>query len=489
MYGNLYLKNHLGVCPDEEARLSGVTRLWWNSDAYVALVRLLDGCLYLYMEGSKMKKVVKFGGSSLADASQFKKVKDIVTAEESRVYVVCSAPGKRFSGDNKVTDLLLMTYQLASHDLSYDEVFDQIVERFQAINEELDLGIALDFLFNDIKMNIENGASQDYLVSRGEYINGILLAKYLDYEFIDAAEVIKFDEYGRLDSELTEDLLSKKLEEVGRAVVPGFFGANGNGEIITFTRGGSDITGSIVANAGDVDLYENWTDVPGFLVADPNIVPGAEPMSKVTHRELRELSYMGAPVIHEEAIFPIKEKGIKIHIRNTNSAEDPGTLIVNEEPENITKGTITGIAGKKGFSVISLEKAWMNSEVGFLRKVITVFESNDINVEHIPSSVDSVSVVVSNEELKGKEKKLVDELQIYCNPDEIKFESGKALITIVGNGMASVKGMSGKIFTSLANHDVNVSLITQGASEISIIIGVEEEDFEKAILGIYKAFK
>lgn len=436
-----------------------------------------------------MKKIVKFGGSSLADANQFKKVKDIIKDDESRKFVVCSAPGKRHGKDNKVTDLLLMCYQLASHDLGYEEVLDQIEMRFQSINDELDLGIALDFLFEEIKNNIEKGASEAYLVSRGEYLNGILLAKYLDFEFVDACEVIKFKEDGRLNSELTEQLLAERLERAGCAVVPGFFGSDEEGNIVTFSRGGSDITGSIVADAVHADLYENWTDVPGFLIADPNIVENPEPMGKVTHKELRELSYMGAPVIHEEAIFPVKKKGITIHIRNTNNINDPGTIIVNEEPENFRKGTITGIAGRKGFSVITIEKAWMNFEVGFLRKVITVFESNDISIEHIPSSVDSVSVVVSDKELVGKEKKLIDELKIYCNPDIINIEGGMAMLTLVGHGMASVAGMSGKLFTSLAQSGVNVSIISQGSSEISIIIGIEEKDFDVAIRAIYKAFK
>ena len=457
--------------------------LLWHSSDYRT-----GAFVYISMEVD-MKKVVKFGGSSLANASQFKKAKEIILADEDRNIVVCSAPGRRFDKDNKVTDLLLMSYQLASHDLGYEEVFNQIVERYQEINSDLELGIALDFIFDEIRRNLENGASQAYLLSRGEYLNGILLAKYLGFDFVDASELIKFNEEERLNHDKTEALVKKRLDEVSRSVIPGFYGSNDKGEIVTFSRGGSDITGSIIANAVGADLYENWTDVPGFLVADPKIVDNPQPMGKVTHRELRELSYMGAPVIHEEAIFPVREKGITIHIRNTNNVEDPGTLIVTEEKENIEKGTITGIAGKKGFTSISLEKAWMNYEVGFLRRVITVFESNDINIEHIPSSVDSVSVLVADSEIKGKEKKLADELQIYCNPDSIKIEKGKALLTIVGSGMASVKGMSGKIFTSLADHGVNVSIISQGASEISIIIGVEEEDFEQAVLAIYRAFK
>lgn len=435
-----------------------------------------------------MIKVVKFGGSSLADAKQFEKVKEIIEADESRKYVVCSAPGKRFKGDNKVTDLLLMVYQLASHDISYEEVFSQIEERFYEINNDLNLGVALDYLFSEIKDNIKAGASQDYLVSRGEYLNGVLLAKYLGYEFIDAADIIRFNDQARLDEDLTVEAMKEYLLPEERAVIPGFYGSDPEGHVMTFSRGGSDVTGSIVADGVHADLYENWTDVPGFLKADPNIVSDAEPMEKVTHRELRELSYMGAPVIHEEAIFPVKRKGIKIHIKNTNNPSDPGTLIVNEEPENYRKGTITGIAGKKGFSVINIEKAWMNLETGFLRKVISVFEANDVSLEHIPSSVDSVSVIVNNEELKGKRDKVLKELQIYCEPDLITIRDGLALLTVVGHGMASVKGMSGKLFTALAAKGVNVNVISQGSSEISIIIGIDENDFDQAVEAIYRAF-
>lgn len=436
-----------------------------------------------------MKKVVKFGGSSLANADQFKKVKAIIEDDPSRQFIVCSAPGKRFSDDNKITDLLLMVYQLASHDIGYDEVFNQVKERYEVINKDLDLGIALDFIFNEIKENIEEGASQDYIVSRGEYLNGILLSKFLGYEFIDAGEVIKFSENGRFNEELTDKAIGEKFEDIERAVVPGFYGSNEDGEIATFSRGGSDITGSIIADAVDADLYENWTDVAGFLIADPNIVPDAEPMEKVTHKELRELSYMGAPVIHEEAIFPVKEKAINIHIKNTNNPQDPGTLIVNEEPSNYKPGTITGIAGKKGFTVITIEKTWMNLETGFLRKVISIFESNEISIEHIPSSVDSISIIVSDEELAGKEDKVEKELQIYCEPDSVTIENGLALLTVVGHGMASVQGISGKIFTALAGADVNVNMISQGSSEISIIIGIKEDDFEIAVEALYKAFK
>lgn len=435
-----------------------------------------------------MKKVVKFGGSSLANAAQFEKVRDIIREDESRTYVVCSAPGKRFKGDNKVTDLLLMCYQLYSHDISYEEVFIQIQERFTEINEDLGLGVALDYIFGEIKSQLDKGASKDFLVSRGEYLNGILLAKYLDYDFFDAADLISFDSKGNLLEAETRENIEKLIGKDEKAVIPGFYGSDPDGNIATFSRGGSDVTGSIIADGTGSDLYENWTDVPGFLVADPNLVPGAMPMERVSHKELRELSYMGAPVIHEEALFPLKDKGIKVQIKNTNNPEDPGTLIINEEPSLVNKGKITGIAGKKGFTVINIEKNLMNYEKGFLRKVISVFEANEISIEHIPSSVDSISVIVSDEELSGKEDKVMNELKIYCLPDQVAIRSGYALLTVVGHGMASVPGLSGKIFTALAKDDININIISQGASEISIIMGIEEKDFYNAVRSIYKAF-
>ncbi len=436
-----------------------------------------------------MKKVVKFGGSSLADSSQFKKVRSIIEQDPERAFVVVSAPGKRHSQDHKITDLLLMSHQLSSHDLNFEEVFELIESRYTEICSDLDLSIDINPILSEVKENISKGASRDYVASRGEYINGLLLADYLGIEFIDASEIIRFNDNGLFDDEKSEQLISEKLKDVERAVIPGFYGANRHGQIITFSRGGSDVTGSIVANGVEASIYENWTDVSGFLMADPKIQEDAKPMDLVTYKELRELSYMGAPVLHEEAIFPVRKKGISIQIKNTNEPEAPGTMIVHDDYDQIKQGSITGISGKKGFTVISVEKTLMNVEKGFIRKLISIFEANDISIEHIPSSIDSISIIVADSEIKDKEKKVVEEIKIYCNPDTVNVYPGMALLTVVGRGMVKTKGTSAKIFTALYEAGVNVRMITQGSSELNIIIGIETRDFEKAVRAIYGAFK
>ncbi len=435
------------------------------------------------------KKVVKFGGSSLASAEQFQKVKSIIDADPMRVYVVPSAPGKRTGSDHKITDLLLMCYQLASHGLNFDEVYQLIEDRYRLIRDELDLNVDIEEILMQVKQNIQNGASRDYIASRGEYINGILLAVYLDYPFIDAAKVIRFRENGELDEEETEALVAEQVGTLENAVVPGFYGAKEDGEIITFSRGGSDITGSILADGVQAELYENWTDVSGFLMADPKIVENPKPMDLVTYKELRELSYMGAPVLHEEAIFPVRKRGIPVQIKNTNDPEAPGTMIVHDQWQQVKEGTITGISGKKDFTVISVEKTLMNNEIGFFRKLISVFETNDISIEHMPSSIDSISVIVPDSDLKGKQKKVIEEIKIYCSPDIVYVNPGMALLTVVGRGMIKTKGISAKIFQALAQYGVNIRMITQGSSEMNIIVGIENHDFEKAVAAIYEAFK
>ncbi|WP_425538492.1 aspartate kinase [Microaceticoccus formicicus] len=436
-----------------------------------------------------MKKVVKFGGSSLADSSQFKKVRSIIEQDPERAFVVVSAPGKRHSQDHKITDLLLMSHQLSSHDLNFEEVFELIESRYTEICSDLDLSIDINPILSEVKENISKGASRDYVASRGEYINGLLLADYLGIDFIDASEIIRFNDNGVFDDDKSEELISEKLKDVERAVIPGFYGANRHGQIITFSRGGSDVTGSIVANGVEASIYENWTDVSGFLMADPKIQEDAKPMGLVTYKELRELSYMGAPVLHEEAIFPVRKKGISIQIKNTNEPEAPGTMIVHDDFDQIKQGSITGISGKKGFTVISVEKTLMNVEKGFIRKLISIFEANDISIEHIPSSIDSISIIVADSEIKDKEKKIVEEIKIYCNPDTVNVYPGMALLTVVGRGMVKTKGTSAKIFTALYEAGVNVRMITQGSSELNIIIGIETRDFEKAVRAIYGAFK
>ena len=432
--------------------------------------------------------VAKFGGSSLADSSQFRKVKDIIKSDSRRRYIVPSAPGKRNNKDHKITDLLYMCYQLASHGLNFDEVFHIIYDRYLGICQDLGLSLNIEAILEEIKNNIRDGASRDYTASRGEYLNGLILSDFVEYEFIDAKELIVFDDKNSLDAQSTEINISKKLKDKLYVVIPGFYGANLKGEIVCFSRGGSDITGSIIANGVKAKLYENWTDVSGFLVADPHIVKESKPMEIVTYKELRELSYMGAPVLHEEAIFPVRKYGIPINIKNTNAPEDKGTMIVDDATSAKPKG-ITGISGKKDFTVITVEKTLMTLEKDFFRKLISVFESNDISIEHMPSSIDSVSIVVQASEINMKLKKVIEEIRIFCKPDCIETSPNMALIAIVGKGMIRTKGISATVFTALAKADINTRMIIQGSSELNIIVGVENEDFDKAVRATYEAFK
>ena len=434
-----------------------------------------------------MKKVVKFGGSSLASAQQFSKVKSIITADKHRRYVIPSAPGKRFSGDIKVTDMLYDCYDTAVSGSNFEEKLDKIHERYNEIIEGLHLDLSLDKEFDKIYEYFKNGAGVNYAASRGEYLNGIIMANYLGFEFIDAAEVIFFDENGEFDSEKTNNILSIRLEKTDCAVIPGFYGAMPNGTIKTFSRGGSDITGSIVARAVKADLYENWTDVSGFLVTDPHIVENPEPIEIITYRELRELAYMGASVLHDEAIFPVRREGIPINIKNTNDPSAPGTLIVESTCKR-PKYTITGIAGKKGFASVNLEKDRMNTEIGFGRRVLSVFEENGISFEHMPSGIDTMSVFVQQSDFEEKEQKILAGLHRNVDPDFLEIHSNIALIAVVGRGMKSTEGTAGKLFTALAKEDINIRMIDQGSSELNIIIGVNEKDFEKATRAIYHAF-
>lgn len=433
--------------------------------------------------------IVKFGGSSLADSRQISKVKAIIKTDDRRRFIIPSAPGKRHGQDHKVTDLLYMCYQLASHGLNFDEVYSIIEKRFQDICKELGLDIDITQLLTDIKIEITQGASVDYCASRGEYLNAIILSNYLGFEFIDATELILFDYNGELNMNSSKEKIESTLSKMPNGVIPGFYGAKPNGEIKTFSRGGSDITGSIIAKGVDAMLYENWTDVSGFLMADPRIVKNPKPIENVTFKELRELSYMGAPVLHEESIFPIRNTGIPINIKNTNSPEDPGTIITDDLSSINYQNPITGIAGKKDFIVLSIEKTLMTLEKGFLRKLMSVFETNDISIEHMPSSIDSISIVVASSQIHTKLQKIIEEIKIYCNPDSITCYRDMALITVVGKGMIQTKGTSAKIFTALANNGVNIRMITQGSSELNIIVGIKNKDFEKAISSIYEAFE
>ena len=434
-----------------------------------------------------MTKVVKFGGSSLASAEQFKKVKEIITAESSRRFVVPSAPGKRFSNDTKVTDMLYGCYDLAAKGKDFSSEFDAIKERYYGIINDLGLDLSLEKEFETIKACFIGKAGRDYAASRGEYLNGIVLAKYLGYNFVDAADVIYFNDQCQFDSARTNEVLPQRLATLENAVIPGFYGSMPNDTIKTFSRGGSDVTGSIVAAAVNADLYENWTDVSGFLVADPRIIDNPKPIKTITYRELRELSYMGAGVLHEDAVFPVRKAGIPINIRNTNAPEDEGTWIV-ESTCHQSKYTITGIAGKKGFVSVNIDKDMMNSEIGFGRKVLSAFEDNGISFEHMPSGIDTMTIFVHQPEFEGKEQAVISAIHRYAQPDSIELESDLALIAVVGRGMKSTRGTAGRIFSALAHANINVKMIDQGSSELNIIIGVSNADFENAIKAIYDIF-
>ena len=434
-----------------------------------------------------MKKVVKFGGSSLASAEQFKKVGAIIRSDAGRRFVVPSAPGKRFDKDTKVTDMLYACYALAAEGKDFGRELRQIEQRYQEIIDGLELKLSLEKEFSLIRENFAGKAGKDYAASRGEYLNGIVMANYLGYEFVDAAEVIVFCEDGSFDMDKTTEVLGERLKDMKNAVIPGFYGALPDGHVITFSRGGSDITGSLVAAAIHADIYENWTDVSGFLVTDPRIVVNPEVIETITYRELRELSYMGATVLHEDAIFPVRKEGIPINIRNTNRPDDKGTFIV-ESTCRKPKYTITGIAGKKGFCSINIEKSMMNSEIGFGRKVLQVFEDQGISFEHVPSGIDTMTVYVHQDEFEEKEQQVIAEIHRLVQPDFVEMESDLALIAVVGRGMKSTRGTAGRIFSALAHANVNVKMIDQGSSELNIIIGVENRDFENAVKAIYDIF-
>lgn len=443
--------------------------------------------MYNRFGGKKMKKVVKFGGSSLASAEQFKKVGEIIREDAARRYVVPSAPGKRFSKDTKVTDMLYDCYETAVEGGEFSDKLERIQERYQEIIDGLNLKFSLKDDFEVIEENFRSGAGKDYAASRGEFLNGKVMAAYLGIPFVDAAEVVRFNEDGSFNDEITNELLSDRLSDLERAVIPGFYGAKEDGTVVTFSRGGSDISGSLVSLAVHADLYENWTDVSGFLIADPRIVRNSKSIEIITYKELRELSYMGASVLHEDAIFPVRKAGIPINIRNTNAPEDRGTLIV-ESTCRKSKYTITGIAGTDGFAAITVEKAMMNSEIGFCRKVLQIFEDNGVSIEHMPSGIDTMTIFVRKDTFEEKEQKILSDINKAVHPDHIELESDLALIAIVGRGMKSTRGTAGRIFSALAHAHINVKMIDQGSSELNIIVGVRHEDFKNAIRALYEIF-
>ncbi|MHC1693743.1 MAG: aspartate kinase [Eubacteriales bacterium] len=432
--------------------------------------------------------VVKFGGTSLADADQFKRVADIIKSDKSRRYVVPSAPGKRFDGDAKVTDMLYACYDLASKGEDIDESFDNIKKRYNDIIIGLGMSLSLDVEFAKIKSGLKNKAGRDYAASRGEYLNGLILAEYLGFSFIDAGEVVFFNENGSFNAEMTNIVMQDKLSRCEYAVIPGFYGSMPNGTVKTFSRGGSDITGALVARAAGAVLYENWTDVSGFCMADPRIIKNPKYIGTITYRELRELSYMGATVLHEDSIFPVRIAGIPIAIKNTNEPDAPGTRIVAYTNNPTGEDIITGIAGKKGFAVLTLEKDMMNAETGFIKRVLEIMEMFDISFEHLPSGIDTLSVVVNQSQIESKKDFVFNALQEKVNPDSIEYQSALSLIAVVGRGMIKTKGTAARVFGAVARAGVNIRMIDQGSSELNIIIGVNDNDFEKAMKAIYEEF-
>ncbi len=436
-------------------------------------------------------KVVKFGGSSLADANQFRKVADIIKSDDKRRYVVPSAPGKRFSDDIKITDMLYKCCELAGSGIDFTDDFQIIKDRYNGIISDLGVDISLDADFDIIVNELKARPAKDYAASRGEYLNGKVLAAYLGFNFVDAADVIVFDTKGQLLLDDTVKAVKAQLKDLDNAVIPGFYGRTTEGVIKTFSRGGSDVTGSIIANAVNAEIYENWTDVSGFLVADPRIVENPEAIETITYRELRELAYMGASVLHEDAIFPVRSAGIPINIRNTNRPEDAGTMIVSNDYDFSRESlghTITGIAGKKGFSTINIEKAMMNNELGFGMKVLNVLYQNGISFEHMPSGIDTMSITVDSAKLEPVREKVLAEIRREVNPDHLEIEDGIAILAVVGRRMKNTRGTVARVFAAMAHARINVKLIDQGSSELNVIIGVSENDLPEAIRRIYDMF-
>ena len=432
-------------------------------------------------------KVLKFGGTSLADAEHFRRVAEIIKCDPTRKYVVASAPGKRAKDDIKVTDMLYQCYELASDEEDITEIFDKIKERYNQIIKDLEIDLDLTEIYEKIRRSFLHNAGRDYMASRGEYLNAMILAKFLGFHFIDAKKVIFFKENGTFDAERTNEILGDYLSKYEYAVIPGFYGSMPNGTIRTFSRGGSDITGSIVARAASASVYENWTDVSGVLMADPRIVENPKVIEEITYKELRELSYMGATVLHEDAIFPVRYSNIPINIRNTNRPEDKGTLIVSQS-DKTSEDVITGIAGKTGFATITIEKDMMNGELGFGRKVLQVIEDNGVAFEHLPSGIDTMSVVLSAKELVDKRADVMAGICKVVNPEQIFFEENLALIAIVGRGMVKARGTAARIFMALGNAGVNIRMIDQGSSELNIIVGVDANDYTIALKAIYNEF-
>ncbi|MDO4773064.1 MAG: aspartate kinase [Bacillota bacterium] len=432
-------------------------------------------------------KVCKFGGSSLADAEQFKKVKAIVEADKERRYIVPSAPGRRDNKDFKITDILYLCYEHVQKSVNMDYIYTMLEERYSELVRDLGLSLDIDRELAEIKAQILNGASKDYCASRGEYLCSLILSEYLDMPVVSPEELIVIRSDGKLDDKLSYEKIGEVLSKYEKAVIPGFYGATKMGKIKTFSRGGSDISGAVIARGLHADLYENWTDVSGFMMADPRIVGKEKGILELTFKELRELSYMGANVFHEEAVFPVYGSGISINIKNTNRPEDPGTMIVDKR--DIHKyGPVTGISAKKNFTVIAIEKSLLHENKNFYTDLINVLNKHNVNFEHIPSSIDSLSVVISDEEIADKLDQVMEDLEQKLEPDSIQALPNMALVAVVGAGMVKTKGMAAKIFTAFSDSGVNIRMINQGSNELSIIIGVENDDVERAINGLFSIF-
>lgn len=433
-------------------------------------------------------KVAKFGGSSVADGIQISKIDDILKKDKDIKYVVVSAPGKRFDQDSKITDLLYSCKTHMEHNLPYEQLFQVVCDRYKAMALHLNVDLDLQSEFDEILKNMEEGTTPDYIASRGEYLNAKVIAAFLGFDFVDAAGLVQFDKKGKLMEAETNSALEKELKKHKKAVIPGFYGTKEDGSIKTFSRGGSDITGAIVARAVSADVYENWTDVSGFLMADPRIVEGAKPIGTISYKELRELSYMGASVLHEDAIYPARVSDIPINIKNTNKPEDPGTMITAEPKTEGEKRVITGIAGSKDFTVIAIYKNRLSQERGFVRRLAGILEDYNITLEHLPSGIDTMSVIMDNDEVDGRIDEIKEEFERQLQPDTMEVFDDIALVATVGAGMSSRPGVSAKLFTALAEANINIRMIDQGSSEMNIIVGVKNSDFEQSIKAIYKAF-
>ena len=432
-------------------------------------------------------KVAKFGGSSVADALQINKIKNIIQRDKDIRYVVVSAPGKRYKDDSKITDLLYLCKTHIDHKIPAEQIFQVIYDRFTAMEADLGVDVGMKDELLEIWDVLKGGTTADYIASRGEYLNAKLIAAFLGFDFLDASSIIKFNDKGRFLEDVTNELIAKALKEHENAVIPGFYGEKLDGSIKTFSRGGSDITGAIIARAAKADIYENWTDVSGFLMADPRIVDDPKPIDSISYMELRELSYMGASVLHEDAIYPAKVANIPINIRNTNKPDDPGTMIT-AEPSVKNDQIISGVAGKKDFTVIGIYKSHLANERGFIRRLAGIIEDHDMTIEHLPTGIDTMSVVLDNKMVGGKLDELVEEFERQLKPDSLEVFEDMALIATVGAGMSARKGTSASLFSALADAGVNIRMIDQGSSEMNIITGVENRDFETAIRAIYNAF-